>query len=214
MDFSKIAEYLSHPLVLIGFALFILYSLFKNYIIEKIKILTNKASEKFIFRLLNSFVLIIVLLIILGFGLKYYELNINRKDLSKNVIYKKIEDLGKKKTTFKFNVSHKDSVHLTFNSSKWNFEVNFSIANDYKVNDLKDAIVNHFELDKHIRTKNDEELVLTWQLSSNNILISEEIKSLKDAGLRDNDIVTLSVRSNYIKTEVEKGLDMRIDEKF
>ncbi|MCL6296055.1 hypothetical protein [Jejuia spongiicola] len=211
MDFSKIAEYLSHPLVLIGFALFILYSLFKNFIVDRIKILTHKSGDKFMFRLLNSIVLIIVLLIILGFGLKYHELNNKDSsyDLSKNVIYKKIVDIEQKKESFVFNVSDKDSVKLIFQSNKWDFESKFIIDNQYKVADLKNAIVRHFELEKHIRTKNDESLLLTWLLSSNNVEILDENRTLKNAGINNNDIITLSVTSKHIS--VEKGLDEKIN---
>lgn len=72
-------EYLDNPLVLAGFALAVVASLIKLFKTEK---LTRDATKVLISKTLNYIFILGLLIICLGFGLKYFEINKNNNESS------------------------------------------------------------------------------------------------------------------------------------
>ena len=72
--FAKIAPYLTHPLVLAGFALLLLFGLLRALLkSQKVAVLTQKSSGQLLLRAVNFGFLAAVLVILLGFGLAFYQ---------------------------------------------------------------------------------------------------------------------------------------------
>lgn len=77
MDFSKIAPYLSHPLVLVGFALFALFGLFRALLRARIVPQVSQRTGGLVVRaLLRYGFWISLIVILLGFGLAFYQTHI------------------------------------------------------------------------------------------------------------------------------------------
>ncbi len=72
--FAKIAPYLTNPLVLAGFALLLLFGLLRALLKSpKVAILTQKTSGQALLRAVNFGFFAAVLVIVLGFGLAFYQ---------------------------------------------------------------------------------------------------------------------------------------------
>lgn len=107
MAFAKIAPFLQDPLVLIGFTLFLFFSLFRTLLKSNIlRPISGAGSERILHKILLFGFALSALIMIFGFGLKYRELSeveqektvaVVRSELLAN--YETLKELGKNTTT-------------------------------------------------------------------------------------------------------------------
>ena len=78
--FEQIAPYLSHPLVLIGFALSLLFGTYKQLIKSGIiPSVSSRTGGRLVQLFLQHGFLLIGLIILLGFGLQYYKASLDKQ---------------------------------------------------------------------------------------------------------------------------------------
>jgi len=212
INFENIAEYLKEPLVLIGFGLLIFYFLFRNILKAKLlKRLSKEVSEIITIRIFNSIIIIVSVIILLGFGLQLYRdtkyLDYDNKN--KHIQLIKIENLKNKIFNFNFNIVGNDSIKLKYKSVGWGFEAPFYIDPSFKVKDLKAAIMDHFELKRHLKFhSNGGWLNEYFVFKANNRVIFDESLSLLDAGINTNDVVTIQIVVKYQDYEmIEQNME-------
>ncbi|MEM6719342.1 MAG: hypothetical protein AAF611_08520 [Bacteroidota bacterium] len=181
---------------------------------RQIQKLRRDAGEKFIFRLLNYLTIIIVLLIISGFILEYLKINKdipqinNEKEItdktSSQFKFLPIENINQKIETLKFNNLSKDTIVLRFKSKEWNIDCKFKADSNLKLHDLKEKLINHFELRANLEPiQNDLNPTPIWNIHVNHIIIDNEAQSLKEVGIQKNDVITLSVIAEVIMIHTE-----------
>ena len=112
--FSKVAPYLTHPLVLIGFVLLLAYglyqTLFRGNLLERVR---SRESARII-RLVVHYAFILALaLIMLGFGLEYRSQSAPSKDPQQIS-----QDSTPKLPNFKVRFEQRDS-EVNMNKGKW-----------------------------------------------------------------------------------------------
>ena len=84
--FAKIAPYLTNPLVLAGFALFLLLAFLRALLKSpKVAVLTQKASGQVLLRAVNYGFIAAVLVILLGFALVFYQTQRTTVDIDKTL---------------------------------------------------------------------------------------------------------------------------------
>jgi tetratricopeptide (TPR) repeat protein len=109
MKFETIARFLSHPLILIGFVLY-LFSIISKSLINRFSLINEKDSANVAKKLLKLFFILSITIIILGFALSFYKAFKTRNDA---------------------NIIRTNDLYLTF-QEKSRLDYNF----DAKTNDL------------------------------------------------------------------------------
>jgi hypothetical protein len=207
--FLEIAEYLSEPLILLGLALCIVYGIFK----KSIKKLNKSKRTVLTFRVINFSFVLIVLLLIFSMGNKFFKSN-NDKYFNPygygSFGFLEVEDIKNKKTEFKFNIPDNDTLNVFFKGKKWKLETEINISENFKVLDLKNAIIQHFELEKYTLSPCLEDVI--WMLKANHKSLNDTL-TLKNAGVKNGDTLNLRVQSTCTMLYGTEGIDTDVKKK-
>ncbi|WP_378182090.1 hypothetical protein [Aquimarina sp. SS2-1] len=210
--FSNIAEYLSDPLVLVGFVVLIFYLLFKNRIKEALGKVSKDNNAKFLFKIVNGIIGIIILLIVAGYAFKFFEeRNKAHHQFLNQLEILPIDNLEQKITKLKINLMDNDTINVIFESNLWEIRKPLVLSNKMKVNKLKNSLVQYFEFEKYLKYNTDIYSSLDWLIIADNTIINNENMSLKQAGIQQGDKIELKVQGAFI---AEKGIDKKINEEF
>lgn len=113
-----------------------------------------------------------------------------------------IDNLERKISEFKFN-EEGEILNLTFISNSWNFKVKFRIPSKILVAELKDSIIWHFQLKKHMKiagTLHEYQFKLLDNYKELNESIYDKSHTtlkaltLKETGLKDGSILRLQIK--------------------
>lgn len=117
--------------------------------------------------------------------------------------YTEIKNLNNKKEGFLNLLVERDDpssiIPLTFIApSCWNIKAGFNVSAGIKVKEVKETIIRHFDLGKHLKKEN---LLVSpeWKLYENYTLLDNEELTLSEAGIYNNDQIFLKI---YPKEEV------------
>ena len=121
-----------------------------------------------------------------------------------HIKFLKINNLEKKKRDFIFS-ENGEMINLTFISQKWDFEVNFRAPSSTYVVDLKNALIEHFQLRNHMTIS--QTYIVGFKLYHNYKSIEETnwesgktktgFRRLKDVGLKDGSVLQLQIMLTY-----------------